>query len=74
MSKPKHPRALAETEAQAVLSNLRISPRKLNLVAGLIRNKPASARRWKVPLRTPRITISSMSTNWWLPAPKWAVQ
>jgi large subunit ribosomal protein L22 len=42
MSKPKHHRALAETEAQAVLSNLRISPRKLNLVAGLIRNKPAS--------------------------------
>jgi large subunit ribosomal protein L22 len=43
MSKPKTPRALAETEAQAVLSNIRISPRKLNLVAGLIRNKPASA-------------------------------
>jgi large subunit ribosomal protein L22 len=42
MSKPKYPRTLAETEAQAVLSNIRISPRKLNLVAGLIRNKPAS--------------------------------
>ncbi len=42
MSKPKHPRALAETEAQAVARNIRISPRKLNLVAGLIRNKPAS--------------------------------
>jgi large subunit ribosomal protein L22 len=42
MSKPKHIRSLAETEAQAVLSNLRISPRKLNLVAGLIRNKPAA--------------------------------
>ena len=42
MSKSKHPRALAETEAQAVLRNLRISPRKLNLVAGLIRNQPAS--------------------------------
>ena len=42
MSKPKHPRALAETEAQAVLRNLRVSPRKLNLVAGLIRNQPAS--------------------------------
>ena len=42
MSKPKHPRALAETEAQAIASNIRISPRKLNLVAGLIRNKPAS--------------------------------
>ena len=26
-------RALAETEAQAILSNIRVSPRKLNLVA-----------------------------------------
>ena len=42
MSKPKTPRALADTEAQAVLSNVRVSPRKLNLVAGLIRNKGAS--------------------------------
>jgi large subunit ribosomal protein L22 len=42
MSKPKHPRSLAETEAQALLSNLRVSPRKLNVVAGMIRNKPAS--------------------------------
>jgi len=42
MSKPKHPRKLAETEAQAVTRNIRISPRKLNLVAGLIRNKPAA--------------------------------
>ncbi len=43
MSKPKSPRFVADNEAQAVLSNLRVSPRKLNLVAGLIRNKPASA-------------------------------
>ncbi|GBQ29692.1 50S ribosomal protein L22 [Acetobacter estunensis NRIC 0472] len=42
MSKPKHPRVLAETEAQAIARNIRVSPRKLNLVAGLIRNKPAS--------------------------------
>lgn len=42
MSKPKHPRTLAETEAQALTRNIRVSPRKLNLVAGLIRNKPAS--------------------------------
>jgi large subunit ribosomal protein L22 len=42
MSKPKTPRALGETEAQAVLSNVRISPRKLNLVAGMIRNKGAA--------------------------------
>jgi large subunit ribosomal protein L22 len=41
MSKPKHPRALAETEAQAILRNVRVSPRKLNLVAGLIRNRTA---------------------------------
>jgi len=43
MSKPKHPRTLADTEAQAIVSNIRVSPRKLNLVAGLIRNQPASA-------------------------------
>ncbi|MSP05292.1 MAG: 50S ribosomal protein L22 [Acetobacteraceae bacterium] len=42
MSKPKHPRTLAETEAEATGSNIRTSPRKLNLVAGLIRNQPAS--------------------------------
>ena len=42
MSKPKHPRTLDETEAQAILRNVRVSPRKLNLVAGLIRNLPAS--------------------------------
>ena len=42
MSKPKHPRSLAETEAQCIVSNLRVSPRKLNLVAALIRNQPAS--------------------------------
>ena len=39
MSKPPHPRMLADNEAQATLSNLRISPRKLNLVAGLIRGR-----------------------------------
>jgi large subunit ribosomal protein L22 len=41
MSKPKHPRALDDTEAQAILRNVRVSPRKLNLVAGMIRNLPA---------------------------------
>ena len=43
MSTPNHPRMLAETEAEAVLRNIRISPRKLNIVAGLIRNQPAAA-------------------------------
>ena len=42
MSKPKTERALGEAEAQCVVRNIRISPQKLNLVAGLIRNQPAS--------------------------------
>ena len=42
MSKPKHPRMLEDTEAEAVLRNVRISPQKLNVVAGLIRNQKAS--------------------------------
>jgi large subunit ribosomal protein L22 len=41
MSKPNHPRTLAETEAQAILRNIRVSPRKLNLVAALIRGRSA---------------------------------
>ena len=41
MSKPGMPRMLADNEAQAIVSNLRVSPRKLNLVAGMIRNLPA---------------------------------
>ncbi len=43
MGKKSAPRRLPETEAQAVLRNLRISPRKLNLVAQLIRGKKASS-------------------------------
>jgi len=39
MGKPKHERSLADNEARAVARNLRVSPRKLNLVAGLIRGK-----------------------------------
>ena len=41
MSKPKHPRGLEDTEAQAVTWNIRVSPRKLNLVAAMIRGKRA---------------------------------
>ena len=41
MSKPQHPRTLDETEAQAITKNIRVSPRKLNLVAGLIRGRTA---------------------------------
>jgi len=41
MSKPKHERALSESEAQAVTRNIRVSPRKLNLVAATIRGRKA---------------------------------
>ena len=41
MSKPKHPRGLTDSEAQAVTFNIRVSPRKLNLVAAMIRGKKA---------------------------------
>ncbi|WP_296570764.1 50S ribosomal protein L22 [Phreatobacter sp.] len=40
MGKSATPRALADNEAKAVARMLRVSPRKLNLVAALIRGKP----------------------------------
>ena len=42
MSKKATERQLAPTEAKAVINRLRISPRKLNLVAGLIRGMDVS--------------------------------
>jgi large subunit ribosomal protein L22 len=42
MSKPKAERSLADHQAEAIARNIRISPRKLNLVATSIRNLPAS--------------------------------
>jgi len=42
MGKSAKPRALADTEAKAVLRNLRVSPQKLNLVASMIRGMDAS--------------------------------
>ena len=43
MSKKQAPRRLAETEASAYAHGIRISARKLNLVAQSILGKPASA-------------------------------
>jgi large subunit ribosomal protein L22 len=43
MGKPKHQRSLGDNEARAIARNLRVSPRKLNLVAGLIRGKKVDA-------------------------------
>ncbi|WP_119462769.1 50S ribosomal protein L22 [Rhodospirillaceae bacterium SYSU D60014] len=41
MSKPATPRRLAENEAKAVARMLRVSPRKLNLIAEMIRGESA---------------------------------
>ncbi len=41
MGKPKRERDLDDTQAQAITRNIRVSPRKLNLVAGLIRGRSA---------------------------------
>ena len=43
MSKKAHPRRLQETEAKAAVRMIRVSPRKLNLVAQLIRGKSAAS-------------------------------
>ena len=42
MSKPSAPRREADNEAKAVLRAVRISPRKLDLVAATIRGKKAA--------------------------------
>ena len=42
MGKPSAARALADNEAKAYVKMLRVSPQKLNLVAGLIKGKDAS--------------------------------
>jgi large subunit ribosomal protein L22 len=43
MGKPSFPRQLADSEAKAVVRNIRVSPRKLNLVAASIRGLSAEA-------------------------------
>jgi large subunit ribosomal protein L22 len=43
MGKPARERTLKENEAKAVARMLRVSPRKLDLVAGLIRGKKVAA-------------------------------
>ena len=62
MSKPKHPRLLAETEAQAVTWNIRVSPRKLNLVAGMIRGKKAQDAVAQLTFSKRRIAVTVKKT------------
>ena len=55
MSKKATERALAPTEAKAVINRLRISPRKLNLVAGLIRGMDVSNALTQLAFSSKRI-------------------
>jgi large subunit ribosomal protein L22 len=57
MSKEKRPRVLAENEAKAIAKMLRISPQKLNLVAGLIRGKKVASALADLQFSRKRIAI-----------------
>ncbi|MBX5453196.1 MAG: 50S ribosomal protein L22 [Acidobacteriia bacterium] len=58
MSKPKFPRMLGDNEAQAILRNIRVSPRKLNLVAALIRNVDAAEAVARLRFSKRRIAVT----------------
>lgn len=55
MSKKATERKLAANEAKAVINRLRISPRKLNLVAGLIRGMDVSTALTQLSFSSKRI-------------------
>jgi large subunit ribosomal protein L22 len=57
MGKQVQPRRLADNEAVAKSNLLRVSPRKLNLVAGLIRNMKASDAIIQLSFMKKRIAI-----------------
>jgi len=57
MSKPPAERRVEETEAMAFVKAIRTSPRKLNLVAQLIRGKQASAALAELAFSHRRIAL-----------------
>ena len=57
MSKPSAPRREADNEAKAVLRAVRISPRKLDLVAATIRGKKAATAVNELTFSKKRIAI-----------------
>jgi len=62
MGKSKRARVLKDNEAQAVLHMVRVSPRKLNLVAQLIRGKKVSAALADLEFSRKRIASSVKKT------------
>jgi large subunit ribosomal protein L22 len=57
MGKAATPRALGETEAKAIVRNLRVSPHKLNLVAQLIRGKKVATALADLEFSRKRIAV-----------------
>jgi large subunit ribosomal protein L22 len=57
MSKEKRARALADNEAKAIARMLRISPQKLNLVAGLIRGKKVASALADLQFSRKRVAV-----------------
>jgi len=57
MSKPVAPRRVAEDEAMAFVHTIRTSPRKLNLVAQLIRGKSAQSALAELTFSRRRIAL-----------------
>jgi large subunit ribosomal protein L22 len=62
MAKAKRARVLKDNEAKAVLHMVRVSPRKLNLVAALIRGKKVSAALADLEFSQKRIAGSVKKT------------
>ena len=58
MAKQAKPRRLGDDAAQAVARSIRTSPRKLNLVAQLIRGKTASAALAELTFSKRRIAVT----------------
>ena len=57
MGKQAKPRSLADNEARAVIRNLRVSPQKLNEVAGMIRGQKADKALATLSFSRRRIAI-----------------
>ncbi len=62
MGKPKRARTLKDNEAQAVLHMVRTSPRKLNLVAQMIRGKKVAAALADLEFSPKRIAVQVRKT------------
>ena len=62
MGKSKNPRRVAENEVQAISKMLKTSPQKLNLVAGMIRNKPVGKALSDLTFSKRRVAVDVKKT------------